>query len=118
MQGARIIVVVIILSISSCYGNIHQCNSEENVESNVCTLVHPKHIFDAPIPRPVDIDITISFEDVTELDEEKETVTLSLRITLEWNDTRLSLNRTKEDIDKYYFNKVVLQSHTCIKLAF
>ena len=100
MQEARIIAVVISLSISCCNGKIHQCDSENNVESNVCTLVHPKHIFDAPKPRPLHIDIKISVEDVTEVDEEKETVTLSLQITLEWNDTRLSLNQTKEDIDK------------------
>ena len=100
MQGARIVVVVIILSISSCNGKIYQCDSENNVESNVCTLVHPNHIFGFPKPRPLHIDIRISVEDVTEVDEEKETVTLSLQITLEWNDTRLSLNQSKEDIDK------------------
>ena len=54
----------------------------------------------SPQPLPTMIDIIIKVDDINEVDEEEQTVELSLRITLFWNDSRLSATQSKEDIDK------------------
>ena len=46
------------------------------------------------------IDLIVKVNDINEVNEEEQTVELSLRAILDWQDSRLSVNQSKEDIDK------------------
>ena len=48
------------------------------------------------VPIPLLLNSTINVNDIIEVDEEMETITLSLKIILEWYDYRLSVNRSQE----------------------
>ena len=87
----------IVIGISCCNAKFKPCN--ESVESKVCILVDDIDDYvptNTPKPLPAFIDITITVNNIIEVDEEKQTVSLSLQVTLEWNDTRLSANHTHE----------------------
>ena len=49
-----------------------------------------------PDPNPTKINITISNLKVILVDEIHETVTLSMKVNLEWQDHRLSVNRSTD----------------------
>ena len=69
----------------------------------MCFLVEEAQDYvptNSPQPLPSMIDITIQINDINEVDEEKQAVELSLRIMLDWQDNRLSVNRSKEDFNK------------------
>ena len=54
----------------------------------------------SPPPWPTMIDLIVKVNDINEVNEEEQTVELSLRAILDWQDSRLSVNQSKEDIDK------------------
>ena len=44
---------------------------------------------------------TLRIYDVIGVDEEEQTITLSLKAIVEWQDNRLDVNRSKEYIERY-----------------
>ena len=80
-----------------CNGKILPCN--ESVQSKVCFLKEDYVPTNSPQPLPTLIDIIIQVKDIIEVNEEEQTVELSLRAILDWHDSRLSVNQSKEDID-------------------
>ena len=53
-----------------------------------------------PEPFPTEVNITIANLEVLLVDEIHETVTLSMKVNLEWQDHRLNVNRSMDYIDK------------------
>ena len=82
-----------------CNGKILPCN--ESVQSKVCFLKEDYVPTKSPSPWPTMIDLIVKVNDINEVNEEEQTVELSLKVTLDWHDSRLSVNQSKEDIDKY-----------------
>ena len=53
-----------------------------------------------PDPIPVEVNTTLIIQEVIDVDETQEVVTLSIRAMLEWQDHRLDVNRSKAYIEK------------------
>ena len=52
------------------------------------------------------VNITLKFYEVLNVDEAKQTVTLSMHASLVWEDDRLDVNRSQEYIEKYGFRTI------------
>ena len=90
-------------------GNLVPCM--ESVESKVCFKEQDYVRTVNPQPLPTQINIIISVFDIIDVDEAQQTVTLMLKIVLEWQDYRLDVNRTIEESERYvllifYFENV------------
>ena len=85
-----------------CNGIILPCN--KSVDSKVCFLVEEAEDYvptNSPTPLPTTVGIIIKVDDINEVHEEEQSVELSLRITLFWNDSRLSATQqSKSSIDE------------------
>lgn len=101
MKGSRkLFVLIIICSISCCNGTILPCN--KSIESKVCFNLTDEYIpTNSPEPLPTIISTTIKVGEIIGVNEEEQTVTLLLKIILEWNDTKLSVVRSKKEENKY-----------------
>ena len=101
MKNFKIFPVLVILHWNyGCDGKILPCKNSHL--SKVCFLVDEAEGYihtNSPQPLPTMIDITIDILAINEVDEEKQAVELSLKTTLDWQDSRLSVNRTKEEFD-------------------
>ena len=99
MGNFIILLILIILSRNfGIKGEILPCNN--GPLSTVCFLEEDYVLTNSPQPLPTMIDITIQINAINEVDEEKQAVELSLKVILEWQDKRLSVNRSKEDVDR------------------
>ena len=76
-------------------GDLLPC--KESVESKVCFNIQDYVKTVNPQPLPTQINIIISVFDIIDVDEVQQTVTLMLKIVLEWQDYRLDVNRSKEE---------------------
>ena len=66
----------------------------EDVTKKVC-IKNPDYVAEhEPIPLPNKIDSKIKFFEVIDVDETKHTVTLSMKIIVDWIDPRLDVNRS------------------------
>ena len=74
------------------------CN--ENITSEVCFLPENYQVGDPPRPYPTIINTTINLKDIVEVDLERKTITMSLKMVLEWTDMSVSILQTKEDLEK------------------
>ena len=55
----------------------------------------------SPEPMPVNINISLKFYDVIGVNEADQTITLTLKAVIEWQDHRIDVNRSQKHIDKY-----------------
>lgn len=81
--------------------SIDLCNT--GIQSKVCKLVETLDDYIAetpPTPFPALVSTVINIIDVIHVDEDEQTVTMQIRVTLSWNEYRLSVNRTQADIEK------------------
>ena len=53
-----------------------------------------------PDPIPAEVNITLIIQEILNVDETQEIVTLSIKALLEWQDLRLDVNRSKAYIEK------------------
>ena len=53
-----------------------------------------------PDPIPAEVNITLIIQEVLNVDETQEIVSLSMKALLEWQDKRLDVNRSKTYIEK------------------
>ena len=53
-----------------------------------------------PDPIPTEVNITLIIQQVLNVDEKQEIVSLSMKALLEWQDKRLDVNRSKTYIEK------------------
>ena len=54
-----------------------------------------------PKPLPTEINSSFMVRDITDVDENQQTVTLSMKAVFEWQDRRLDVKRSKDDQEKY-----------------
>ena len=65
------------------------CSKNENYVSST-----------VPEPHPTNIDILLKFYDIIGVDEADQTIAITLKAVFKWQDNRLDVNRTQEQIDK------------------
>ena len=53
-----------------------------------------------PDPIPAEVNITLIIQEILNVDETQEIVSLSIKTLLEWQDKRLDVNRSKTYIEK------------------
>ena len=53
-----------------------------------------------PEPLPTQVDIILSVFDIIDVNEAQQTVKLMFKIILEWQDYRMDVNRTTEDVTR------------------
>ena len=53
-----------------------------------------------PDPIPAEVNITLIIQEILNVDETQEIVSLSIKALLEWQDPRLDVNRSKAYIEK------------------
>ena len=90
--------VVFVSLLVACNSVILPCN--ESVESKLCLLVNKVDEYvltKSPEPNPTLINITITIIDISDVDEVRKTVTLVMKINLEWFDFKLNVKRSKEE---------------------
>lgn len=87
-------ITIAIASIELCKigGQSKVCKNVDKLEDYV--LESP------PTPFPARVKIDIDRIDVLDVDEDGQTLQVQLKIRLYWIDRRLSVNRTKEEIEK------------------
>ena len=91
--------LTLILAIFRCsLGMIVPC--QDSVESKVCFLVEKQEDYVptiSPKPYPAIVDISFFITDVVQVNDEKQTVTLMMKLFLSWIDTRLSVRKSQND---------------------
>ena len=95
-------ILISYLIVSKTNGKILTCN--ESVESNVCFDVEKIRDYVSsknPKPLPTEINSSFMVRDITDVDENQQTVTLSMKAVFEWQDCRLDVKRSKDDQEKY-----------------
>ena len=80
-----------------CIGILLPCTERMQ---EVCTNTNNYITTTNPDPFPTKINMTLKFYEVLDVDEDKQTITLSMKAFLEWQDYRLDVNRSKEYIEK------------------
>ena len=97
-------IIISCLIFSETNGKILTC--KESVESDVCFNVEQiQDYVDSinPKPWPTEIDIGLKVRDIIDVDENQQTVTLSMKAHLQWKDGRLDVKRSKDDKEKLVF---------------
>jgi hypothetical protein len=95
-------ILISYLIVSETNGKILTC--KESVESNVCFDVEKIQDYVSsknPKPLPTEIDSSFMVRDITDVDENQQTVTLSMKAVFQWQDSRLHVKRSKDDQEKY-----------------
>jgi hypothetical protein len=54
----------------------------------------------SPNPLPTKVEMSINIYDIIEVNEVHQTVTLMLRVRLMWQDFRLNVTRSDEDLER------------------
>lgn len=88
--------------VNNCIASVELCNS--GIQSKVCKSVATLENYIAetpPTPFPAHVNIVINIIDVNDVDEDAQTMSMQIKVTLSWKDNRLFVNRTKADIEKY-----------------
>ena len=98
MELFTLVIFTLLFSVAKC--EIGPCQNSTK-PSELC---HLNENYDPsgypPCPGPCLIDITMEVKDVLEIDEKANTISLFLNIIAEWNDKRIYINRTQEQIEK------------------
>ena len=90
-------VLIIIFQVQISFGVLSSCSE---VMQKVCYITKDyKHGIN-PEPLPTKINITLKVFEVIDVKDNHQTLTLSMRATIEWNDQRLSVNRSEEYTEK------------------
>ena len=95
-------VLLVYCQMAICNGAILPCKN--SVESKLCILADKIDEYvttKSPEPIPTLINITLTINDIFEVDEEKKSVTLAMKIILEWFDFRLDVKRSNEENQMY-----------------
>ena len=102
-KNSIIKILILLMTFCICKG-IVPC--KDSVQSKVCFLVDKIEDYvstNNPEPFPTLVDTFLSIIDVIRVDEERQTVTLLLKMQLSWYDLRLDVDRSNEDTEKYFF---------------
>ena len=81
-----------------CFGKLSPCGK---IMQKVCYITEDYKDEINPEPLPSKINITLKMFEVTDVNEKHQTLTMSMRAIVEWQDHRLDVNRSKDYIDRY-----------------
>ena len=87
----------ILISIPFCCGKLLHCSK---IQQSVCSKDQKYTSDSIPEPYPTKIEIDLKFFDVTGVNEEQHTITLSMKAALVWQDNRLDVNRSEDSIQR------------------
>ena len=73
----------------------------KETKDTVCSRFETYVSANNPEPMPVNINISLKFYDVIGVNEADQTITLTLKAVIEWQDLRIDVNRSQKHIDKY-----------------
>ena len=90
------IFVLYVCKKSFCEKHLKQCN--ETIKSQICHINETYIKAEYPKPSPCQVDLLVNFKGIYDINEERNTISLFLRITTIWKDDRLNLYRNNEDI--------------------
>ena len=96
---------ILLMTFCICKG-IAPC--KVSVQSKVCFLVDKIEDYvstNNPEPFPTLVETFLSIIDVIRVDEDRQTVSVLMKMRLSWHDLRLDVNRTKEHTEKYFIKK-------------
>ena len=83
--------------VKTSFGKLLTC---PEITQKVCTKSQ-KYVGEiSPDPLPTSINLTLKFYEIKDVDEIQQTVTLSMKVIVEWQDYRLDVNRSKDDTQK------------------
>ena len=88
---------VLNLIIQSAY-SIKSCDKSE--ENTVCFKDEKYAATINPEPLPTLINVTVNVNDIIDVNEEDQTVTLILKLILEWYDERIKVDRSQQYIER------------------
>ena len=88
-------VPIILFSIHVCLSRLLSCKETINA---VCSKNETYVSTNFPPPFPTNIKISLKFYDIIGVNEADQTVTV---VIFKWQDHRLDVNRSQEDINKY-----------------
>ena len=86
------------VSIQICLSSLLPCNKTVGI---VCSKNENYVSSTVPEPHPTNIDILLKFYDIIGVDEADQTIAITLKAVFKWQDNRLDVNRSQEQIDKY-----------------
>ena len=95
------LLILVLLLEFGVNGAILPC--KDSVESKLClnvTKIDDYITTISPDPIPTLINITLTINDVFDVNEDKKTVTLNMKIILEWFDFRLDVKRSQKENEK------------------
>ena len=84
--------------IQFCFGKLLLCSK---IKQSVCAKNKNYNSESNPEPFPTKINIGLKFNEVIGINEEQQTITLSIKAGFAWHDYRLDVNRSKDDIKRY-----------------
>ena len=96
------VLLVFLVSMALLFANGDILTCKDSVESKLCLKVDKIDDYittKSPEPHPTLINITLTVSDVFDVNENKKTVTLVMKIVLEWFDFRLDVKRSQQEID-------------------
>ena len=101
MMNSKIMkIIILVMTFGFCKG-IVPC--KDSVQSKVCFLVDKIEDYvstNNPEPFPTLVETFLSIIDVIRVDEDRQTVSVLMKMRLQWHDLRLDVNRTKEHTEK------------------
>ena len=78
-----------------CDKYVKQCN--ETVKGQICHVNETYRKSEYPQPSPCHVDLSVHLKRIFDIDEERNTISLFLRLTTKWTDERINLYRTEDD---------------------
>jgi hypothetical protein len=91
-------ILIILVSIQICLSSLLPCNETIDI---VCSKTENYVSSYVPEPWPTKINILLKFYDIIGVDEADQTIAITLKAVFKWQDNRLDVNRSQEQIDKY-----------------
>ena len=95
MNSIAILQLIMFCYFTICLGDIQKC--DESKKSQVCYIGESYIRSEYPEPSPCNVNVTIHLKEIYKIDENKNTLSLFIRLSTFWEDKRLSLFRTEKD---------------------
>ena len=103
MTSAMILLVLLSLPMitqSKEMANLPSCDLTFE-EETICKTVKVYESNEVPEPHPLILAPTFTLHDIVEVDDEKNSLTILVDVSVEWNDTRLTMKGTNKSEYEY-----------------
>ena len=91
------ITLIITSFLQLCSGQLLPCNA---IMQKVCSINQTYATTISPDPLPTKINLSLKIYEVIAIDEDQQTVSLSVKAMADWQDHRLDVNRSKDYIER------------------